>query len=1317
MQTYHVNLSSTSTGHAGTVADPMSWADVRALLLSIPTYTVQPDGTRLLSAGAVVDMVFRCRGTGLILNAENSVNLTNLDFSSVTGGIRFVADDPGQYGLPVIGTPVFGAGSTALQPNTTWFKLTNSVGVRVDFTSFLFDINQPFGSDGYNLVEINGGIGATVNVSNNLFVEQGVGHRFVYVHGTDATARVVVSGNTVCFGTTSAGAQEFVRAESGRAFVGLNYAAQASASTAVVLFTTATQQIYTHANAFALKSSSLLYNGVAPLRYSIDTVGLNMKTQGIFNVYALDATQPAQAMTNGIKYSEASGFWPVHGGLLLGTGLVTIPDALDLGMTKVDAFGYGRPAAAQDSGAFQKSGRTEAATVHVNLSALSTGGSGTEDAPVGLAEFVIDYSRRAPVDYSLTYVLRGSNAANPITKFDLGPLSPNAAANDVTYTGAGSILLTGYKTYNRSLPILSAARIVPNAKLSVVIERTKLEFTNGTDFIVGDIPSSGELRLRACVIRSRTAAIGMFVRYNVGTAMVHLRGCTVIQGHSNGTSAGIFYHAGPGCTAHLCAINLKNQVEAGTGRVDVRACSISTGGAGTAVWTNATVDAYSNLNAVNAFTDPDNADYAAADYRLLPSSSAIGILPDVASIVGDYVDLSLDCLGMIRSAYPNGSKAGDAGAYEYDFYVPEPDHRYLDIGKARTGAGTPTDRWSPADLQAWCDNLRDTGSLLDRTLLVHTSRTGTLDLLLQGIDANANGALVFVADGTPPLWESGSRGNIVAADSNGLSVSVRGMMLRNETGAEIVYARNCVNTKFDFANSIFDNKRMSTTYHVHLVTQPGSTDVITVTGAQAQTLTFRPGVDFVLGATLAATAVAIAEAINEHGIAVASAFSDTVSVTVPVAGSVVVTSSYTAVLSDAIVEAETVLMRGCSINDEFSGESGIVSVGVKATTANVGYSAFQGHAFSTTTKSGNAIQAPHGISLDNRTNDFVNVIASGVTDTGSVKSTAHLFVDLRAVDTNLDSFQLSGFDSVDVVDASTLPLIFQGPDNQIDINARFRSRVYVNPTQNKYDAGAYERTYLDQEAVFDGTVGNPITEVTSAGYALNSRALSGDVHFSLVGYAIARGGYVYWDPTKPQPALDPGSQAHASFRVTSNTITTESVTVRGTLGVVRVAAGTDFDAGLTVEDTANAIATALRASPLFNRGFWCTVSGADVHIYSWRFGTASAGCVLSLTGSALAVTQAFVTGTELLGVVDQVYPATGYAPWFGTEKPDPRSIDLVVRLESGAFVYGELVVIANVHASPFADEVGKNYVYARARMPVSVKHARRTLVQHLLFAF
>lgn len=1317
MQEYHVNLSSTTNGHAGTSADPMSWADVRTLLRTMLAYKFDLgtnfDNDRVFD-GFTIDVVFRCRGTGLILNAENAVSLEEVDFLSNNGGIRFVADDPGQYGLPVIGTPEFGAGSTPIAPGASWFRASNCNGIHVGFTGFVFDVNMPFGYEGYNLIEISGGSSVIANMSKNIFIEKGVGHRFLYVHGSNSTARSIVAGNTVHFGTTSSGTHEFARVESGRLFAGLNYAAQAPTAQSIIVFATASGQLYTHANVFGLRGSALTYNGVEPTRYSADVMGIAPLTQGTFNTDAIDPTHAAPALSNGLMYHEASGFWPVHGGHLLKAGSMQIPESLDLGMTETDAFGYQRAISAQDCGAVQKSARTDTVTLHVDLGQTTTGGSGIERDPLGLAEFINDYSRRAPVDYSLNYIVRGRNSS-PLPSLDLGPISPNPSAVDATYHGTGKIKISGYRTHNRNLPILSAQRIVPNAKMPVVIEKIKLEFTGGTDFIVGDIPADGDFRFRACVLRSQPSATGLFVRANTGTSKVHLLGCTVVQGHSNGSGSGLFYHAETGHSVHMCAINLLNQTACGTGKADVRACSISTGGAGNATWTGATVDVYTKLNASNAMVDPYVADFDAADFQLTADSAAIGILPDVGSIYADIEDLAYDCRNLRRSAFPTGSKSGDAGAYEFDYYVPEPEHRYMDIGKVRSGAGTQTDRWSPADMQAWADSLRLQNTLLNKNVVIHTSRSGIFDLTLRGIDADPNGALTFVAEGPAPLWEA-ERANMTIVDSTGVTLYTRGIMLRNSSGAEIAYARNCVHVDADFVNSIFDHKRETTAYHIHIGSQPQLSDIVTVTSIT--TTTFRPGIDFQIGETIEETAVALAAALNTTGTMTAWATSDTVTVTVPLSGAVTVTgTAYTIDLADAIVKMDSVVVRGCSFNDQNSGESGVVGVGIRAATAHVAYSAFQGHEFSATTRSGYAVLASEGTSFHNCTNEFDDVISAGVSDTGSIKSSSRMFQVLRPADTTIDAFKLYSTDCLDILDVTNLPAVFKGVDYQIDIMSHFRSRAYVEAGKNTFDAGACESTFLDASMVFKGTVSSPIIEVTPAGYALNSRALAGNVHYSLVGYAMARGGYVYWDPTQAQPALDPGSQAKASFRVANNNLAGDTVTVQGQLGSVTVAAGVDFEAGLTPASTAAAIAKALRANAVFNRGFWCQVDEANVSVYSWRFGSASAGCVLTVNGSALVVTQAFVAGQNLLGVDDQVYPNTGYAPWFGLDEPDPRSLGFVVRIEDGEFVYGELAVIARVHSSVFADEVGKTYVYARVRMPISVKHARRTLVQRVLIAY
>lgn len=1326
MQTYYVDLSSSTSG-SGTSADPFSWADVRAKLASIPDSVFDMSNTfdsgRAFD-GSVVDIVFRCRGRGDILNQENAVSLSNLDFSSISGGLRFVADDPGRYGLPIIGTATSG---TELTAGTSWFKLINGRGVRLDFTGFVFDINGSFGHDGYNLLEISGGSSATTNFSKNVVIDRGAGHCCVYVHGTDAGSRTVTVGNTLCYCAASTGIHEFTRANTSSLFTGLNYTVQSSLAKSIVLFTQAAGALYTHANAFSLRASSLVYTGVAAKRYGSDVVGIDQPTQGVYGFSALlasgaDLSDISGGLVSKLTYSESCKFWPIHAGRLLALGTATIPAVLDLGMTETDAFGYQRSVLAQDAGAFQKSKVSVPETVHVDLAVDTTGGNGTETEPIGIVEFQSEYARRAPVDYQLTYVLRNNNVASPLTSFDFGPTSPNAAAADTTYAGAGSIKLTGYKTYNTQLPILSAQRLVPNANLPVVVERMKLEFSSGTHFIVGSIPVAfGDFRIRACVIRSRVAAQGYFVRSAVSTSPVHLRGCTVVQEHSAGTGSGIFNYASTGSnTMHLCAVNLKNQNVLGSGAVDMQACSISTGTASAATWSGAVIDSFTNLSATNAFLDPDNADYNAANFILSSSSSAIAILHDAAAIVGDVDDLAYDCRGMQRSAYPNGSKAADAGAYEYDFYTPEPTHRYLDLGKVRTGIGSQTDKWGPADFQAWCDSLQ--GTVLDRTVVVHTSRSGFMDLVLRDVDADPNGTISLVADGATPLWESAVRGNLTVVDSSGITIQIRKLMLRNETGAAVAWAHGCTNMDLDVVNSIIDNKRKQTAYTVTLTEQPDPSSVLTVTVPSVSgpaTWTFRSGTDFVNGATLVDTAAAIAAAINASNSTTASAASNTITVVAPnvAAGDAVSgTGDFVVAAVVAIVDVDTAVVRGCSFNDEFESESGLQTVAVKAATAHVGYTAFQGHAFSGTTRTLVAVQATAGTGFDNRSNAY-NTVASGVTDTGSVSVATQLFAQLRAPDTDVASFEISALELLDVVSVPALPAVFAGPDVETDILSRYRSQVYMDPTKNLFDVGAVERNYLNAEAIFTGDVTDPITELTDVGYSLNARALTGDFGFTLSGYALTRRGYVYWDPTKPQPVQDPGSQAHAILRVASLSFVSDTVTVTSALGSTAVQVGDDFDIGSTVEETALAIASALRANAGFNSAFWILVDGANLHIYSWRYGTASAGNNVVVTGTAITRTQNFVTGVEPLGVQDQVYPVSGYSPWYGTAKPDPRSLGFIVRLEAGTFVYGELVVIASVARSAFAGEVGTEYVYARVRMPISTKHSRRTLVQRVLLAY
>lgn len=1306
MQVYHVDLGLSGSGYAGTATDPYSWADVLVRMQEIQT-ALMDSGSVFDSGmsfdGSVVDIVFKCRGRGELFNLENSIALEALNFSS-TGSISFEADDPMRNGLPVLATPAFGSGSTLLPASTAWLDIRDSTNVKLSLSGFVLDINIPAGADAPYLVN-NTGVAPVTKVANNIILDRGYGIRYVNTNG--AGSRTAFAGNTVLVASTATGTHECVYAGSGSLYTGLNYVAQAEDTTAVVVFSFAGGSAYRNANAFALLGSAQTYQGGSPVPYADDVAGVLVKTQGLFNDATVDSVKASAAasLASGLTFLESSWLWPVHGGRLLAVGNTAVSPAIDLSATATDAFGHSRPVTTADAGAFQKSGLSGTEVLHVDLSQATAAGDGSESSPLGVAECLLDYSRRAPVDYTLNYVFRGSCEAAPIPAWDMGPLSPNTAAADRRYGGSGQILLSGYKTYNHSLPVFSAVQMRANANMRVLVERMKLEFVSGTNFIYGTVVGTGEMRLRSCVLRSRAAAQGRFVYVPTGTAKVRLRGCTVVQMHSVGTESGIFYFADESDVT-ACAVNMLNQTVVGTGLALVRGCSFSSAGAGVCTFPGATIDSYTELEASNAFVDPNNASYEAADFTLVSTSDAMNRLPSPTfyNDVGD--DLVKDARELTRSAYPIGSKSVDAGAYEYDYYVPEPLHFYLDLSKSRSGAGTQGNRWSPADFQAWVDS--STGIVLDRSVRVHCVRSGVLSLRIQNLEADTNGSIDIDSDNDIALWSAVDAGNVVVHASSGLDVRTSGIMLRNESGVSAVRVHDCANTTVDLANTIVDNKRLARGYEIVINSRPAPADTITVSGT-----TLVPGTSFEATNDLQATAAELAKALSALVDVHAVAHGLLVVVSVPVLVNVTsLSAAYTISAVSAVIKGNHVLARGSSFNDEFHDETGVTGVVIEADTADVGYCAFQGQQFSGTTKSGAYVVAGAGTTFQNRYNAFS--AASGTTDTGSASSALQLFTSLRAPDTSVAAFELAGSDSVDAFAPADLPVMFTGRNYQVDVRGNFRSRVFVNLAEDLFDVGAVERNYLSTTAAFTGAVVDPKPQVTEIGYSLDARAARGDIVFTLAGFAIGRGGYIFWDPTKPFLGWSEGSRGSSTITVTG-TINAGSVTVTTPLGAVTVTEGADFDSGATTADTAAAIASALRASATFNSATFAVVDGSTVRVYAQLFGVVS-GYSVSVTGTGWSATS-FAPGTEPDGVLDQVYPLSGYSDWSSKEVPDPRSRSLVARVTDGSFVYGELVVIAVVHQSIFPEEVGKHYVFARVRMPVSTKHLRKTLIQRIILAY
>lgn len=1304
MDIFYVDLGRAGTGYTGTVADPYAWSDVIASLSAIEQAPL--DSGHTFDVGnhfdsAQVNVVYKCRGAGDVLNQAGSIDLTGLRFSP-TSGIEITAWDPWTYGLPVFRTPAL----SDLDAAHAWFKLSASTQVKLKIHGVVFGVSLPNTGADARIVNVESPVLGSLQFYNNVVVDNGSGNQLVSVRGATPEFKTVCTGNTIVYGSTATGASSVFRCENGTLYTGLNFAVQSSAASNTVIFSTSTTVAYSNGNAFGLKPSAITYTGVSPTSFSPDYLGLT-PAQGIWGPAQITPANedPIWSATSGIPVVKTSVFWPVHQGKLLGVGTTSVPASIDVGTLTTDALGLDRAPGRGDAGAFQKTGVTYSQTVHVDLAAVASG-TGAESSPVSLADFVKDFGRRAPIDYSLEYVLRNQNSV-VLTGLDLGPLAPDTTASNRRFDGAGQVSIIGYKTYAKTLPVLKVASITPNSGVLTTMSALKLEFS-GSDFIVPTAPGSAPFRLVNSVVRSTPTATGVIVRSSTGAGEISLFGCSVQLRHSVGTIAGVFlYPAGStNSEISLCAVSLNNQNSVSAGNVKIRGCYVSTGTAGAPIFTGNSVDAYTK-SGNNAFVDPLNADFGAADFTLIPGSAAIGIVPSATQIQGSAATATLtDCRGLTRSAFPNGDTSLDAGAYESNFYVPDPDIIYLDMAKTRSGSGKPGDRWSPADLQTWCD--LNSGTVLRKKLQVQAVRSGQLDLFVTGIEADVNGGIDIVSEqlSNPILWESKDFGNITVRACTGLSIALRRVMLRNTTGTPAVSFSGNQLCDLTATSSVFDVKRSSTAWRLVVGQTWSGAGVLTIAQGGAQTnitLSTPAGLYGVPGIVSAISAAGFSVIQREDAIVLTIAGPSTVT---PPAGVTAV-----ALVSD-IDSDGTVLAVGSSFNSEFSTELGVVVNTISGQQVNAYYCAAQGHTFSSTTKSGNFVQAT--------TKDVHwcggNQVTVG-TQNDCLQLSTQTFAGLRAVDTDMSAFALFDTQLTGIVTDTTASALVTTQDHDTDLTGKLRSQAFSGGAPT-YDAGAIETLSLTPTQSFDGTPSTCSTYVTELGYSMNSRALAGDVQFKLVGFAYSNSGYCYWAPERIVASLDAGVQAHTVVTVASNTgFNSDRITVLTTLGTVVVSYGAEFQSGTTASETAKNIASALRSQPGFSKACWCLAAGATVTIYNQRYGVQTPPAV-TITGTHL-VASTPVPGVESTGVANQVFPTSGYLPWSNIEVPEPRARSFVSRLgeSDGVFVYGEVAVIGQVVGSVFEDEVGSTFVYAVSSSPISSKHDRKIAIKRFIFSY
>jgi hypothetical protein len=1312
----HVDIGRSGSGYAGTEADPYSWLDVRARLVAVEAAAFDTGSIFDSNAafdGAAINIDFLLRGVGELMTVENQISLSN--FNCAPGSrIAFSAANPAKYGLPVIKSPnAYGVGVTAPSPTGALLRFSQATRLNLRMTGVIIAPELLLASNGWRFIDVINPVNSTLIFKNNVVVDNGYGNRLVSFVGADATCSVCAAHNTVIYGSNSVASHEFVRVEGCRLYSGRNIAVQSPDSSAVVSWSTATTSMYAGGSAYGLLSSSVIYNGVSPQMYEPDVLGLEQITQVLWNPSQMDSSRenPFDYVgTTGCSIPRTSSFWPVHCGGALGLGTATISPSISIELLDTDALGRDRMPGYSDAGAFQKTRLQNKVEVHVDLSTSGISNAhGTEESPITRDDFLIDWTRRAPVDNVTEYVLRNRNDNAPLAEFDMGPLSPNSAALDRRYGGAGEITLRGWKTSRRKLPILSARKIRPNANVNVVARSLKIEFANGgsANFIEPTVMSSALFVIANSVVRSRATCAGRITAYGSGHAKTWFTGSSIYVQHTAGISSGALSAGTLDFNLELCAVVLPNTTVLGVGgsNVNVKCCLVSTGAAGLATWAGATIDGLSRLNAAQPFVDPANVDYDLADFTLLDGSEAIGIAPFATSltpILRDHV--AYDARNLRRSAFPLGNEGSDAGAFERDFYIPPVKDYYLDLSKTRSGTGKAGDRWSPSDFAAWAASVET----LDRRVVVHAIRRGILSLNLPDIEADANGAIEVKAEqpNDPAVWFVNGYDGLRGATS--VPFYVNGMLVGVDGAAR--FAR-LPSAKLVISNSIIDKKHGAKQFTIVVSTGvPTGDDTLQIT-AGLNTIALQPNTNWTVASTAEGSAIALAEAIVAAGY---EAKVDGVRVDVLGADDMSLGAS-PAILSVApvstLIDGDADII-GSSVAEEFESDLGLETTLVSGK-ARVSHSAFQGHQLSGTTRTRYGVNATGSVQRTGFHGCTTNV-AGGASASGNVTAPVHLFSAEHSANRELSEFELNGSALVGLADSGTLPAWAAG--SSIDIRGNLRFNALVTSTGD-VDAGAIEQVFIDASSEYSAEASDPSIFITEEGLQLNTRALAGNVSFKLVGFVVGRGGYNFWDPTKTRAPIAQAKPGTAKFLIGSGAWSNETLTLVTPAGNVALAYGVHFEVGATAADTAENIAEALRANSTFNQACWARVDGSNLEVRTWTYGVLATGYLASRTGSQLTLSQQFSGAVDAEVVDGSSWPSSGYAPWFKVEDADPRTRSFVSRLDftDGNGSIGEIVAVAKVVTSPIPSEVGQEYAYARLRIPLHVKHSREIFVNRLLF--
>lgn len=1350
LQTFYVDLSlDNSVVGEGTESNKYSWGDVQrwfTLLASSPLDTGDALDRGIPFDMSSISFEFRMTGRRAMTSADK-IELSGIQFF-LGAFIRFTSDAPASKGIPVWSFP----SSTVLD---TFISITDCTSPDIRVQGVLLDVEGNVGK----LLSITSAQGKAT-VENNVAVLK---NRTTLLNINATFGSVAFAGNTVLVGSIASGQHVLVGSAGGSTTLKVSHNIigqhSSSGSALVGISSEASSTVVASGNVWAIRPNGAPYTGVYPSANSgsPDVFGQDI-ADVVYNDPDFGGTGTSfrtllSADTNkarGCSEFTLSFARAKHTSQAIGiiSSQSNVADGADVGY--IDITGKLRTGKL-DAGAVQKSELGYSSIIHVDLSlptAVRFNAIGTEEDPIGAADWAIDAVRRAPVDNEVRYEISGSMGES------ITPLSLSFGAG-VGYVGTGSITVSGWKTFNRDLPTLRTTGVVLNQAINTIFSKIHLEWTGNQDLL--SVPSSGVLandkylRVVNATVRSSISNTGRFVVLPTVAPVLEMCGVSAALKHTSSVAQASGYIALDADLAHVIALSafeLGNQRTLMTVPAQTQINGVyATSPAGEVTIVGA-VPFDSAMEGAPAFADTDA---EVPDFSLVSDSVAIGILAGETSVPVSVRTLAkTDCRDLERSAFPYGSTALDAGAYETGYKTYPDTHVYVDLSKTSTGhVGTSLDKFSLTDLAGWIDSLKT--STLTRKYVVHLLRrheSGSPVIDLSGIEGNPSiGGLSFVTDNgkSCAVLNSTESPTIVAYGSKGLSLDLSRLLIGANSGFGPIALSGADGTKnkLTVKNSVLQWVHGKVGFIVSRSGGFGANEYITInsTTFNLPQNTSDDAADF------SALIASISNDATIGQVVRVDAIEEGTSYRIVATSSTVITVNSSANIStdreSGLIAADSswsVKLGAVSVSDVFPADLSLQTTVVPNAATDLVAVAIE---------SAGIGSSKIGVVADNP----VNVIglaypsnATMPTPTGlSVnerQSTSTLFLDAASGDLDQADFKLRGA-------ASTSAIIIgaQLPTWAKSLNVDMAGSLRFMTTAESMDAGAIEYSGIVPSGTYDPTTASPIVSRTTVGQAMHMRAEAdgplavanrynaskvrdaNPFSYTIVGYQLLNAGYTYWQPTQPTEIADfSGTPASATITVSpANSFDATSYVSIGYLdrtAIVSYApiAGqtAGFEAGATAAKTAESIAKILRSASIDNipleSVMWIAVSGNTLTLTSKLLGTVGNDITVLATGTGLS-------GTDMAGGLDatdpngQVYPASGWVPFDKTEAPDPYSLSFAIKLGVGQAntAFGAIVVVAKVTGSPVDSEVGKVFPFAVVRMPLESKHERKTISCRVLF--